>query len=245
MRWAVLLVLAACGRSELFDVPATAPMTDGGPPVQTGCVPACDANADCRFIDGYRCVCRPGFEGDGATCTSIAATLDGLRWELPCLTYSPQAPDYVCFTTTDQTKTATLSGKPQARYDVRLRIRGVVETKTYPPAAPDAGFWQTGGTPVSDAWNVYALKVSNPAATHFLNHGPSGLYQCVGVDYTVTVRAAGGAVFTLFASAVDSNLSQIRNNVAAPIVVADVPPAPKAYDGQFLQMDVLGVTLAP
>ena len=59
------------------------------------------------------------------------------------------------------------------------------------------------------------------------------------------MRAAAGAKVSLYASAVDGNLSQIRNNTANPIVVPGVPPAPLPYDGQFIQMDVIDVVEAP
>jgi hypothetical protein len=206
----------------------------------------CDPNALCSNRPAEpACTCKPGFMGNGFTCTSIAASLDGLRWELPCVTLEPQAPDYVCITTTDVNVSTTLTGVPGKRYDIRLRIRGVVETKQYTGGQGDGGHWMIGGTPAVDAWNIYRLSISAPAQVHHLNHGASGLYVCVGLDEVITVRANAGATVSLYASAVDSNRSQIRNNVSSPIVVPGIPPAPASYDGQFIQMDVLGVLEAP
>lgn len=233
------LVLMGCGRSELYLAPVAGP----APGVDAGCTPACGADARC---DGSRCLCLPGFEGDGVTCTDVAAQLNGLRWELPCLSSSTEAPDFVCFTRPTHTFQAKLSGRPGRAYAVELRIRGVVETKDYRPVPFDAGHFIVGGVPIEgDAWNAYLLSTTDPLATYRLNHGPSGLYQCVAVDYTVTVRAMAGSDFILFASPVDERLSQIRNNVAQPIIVPGVPPAPMAFDGQFLQMDVVRVTPLP
>lgn len=240
-----LLALLGCGRTApyAYREPPPLPEDAGLDGCSVGVNGGCDPNAICSTHPAARtCACKPGYVGDGLTCTSIAASLDGLRWQLPCVKPEPSAPDYVCITTPDVTVSATLSGAPTTRYDIRLRLRGVIETKLYLGGPSDGGFWSVGGTPTNDAWNIYRLSLTNPPQTHYLNHGPSGLYQCVGIDYAITVRAFGGAKVTLFASAVDSNLSQIRNNVMNPIVVAGVPPAPNAYDGQFIQMDVLSVT---
>lgn len=247
---ALVLVAMGCGRTAPYTyrdpppLPEDAGFVDGG--VDFCAQGGCDPNALCtNQPTGPACVCKPGFEGNGRVCTSIAAKLDGLRWELPCLKSEPQAPDYVCLTTPDVSFSTTLTGAPGKRYDLRLRIRGVVETKQYLGGAGDGGHWVIGGTPENDAWNIYRLTLSSPQQTHHLNHGASGLYQCVGVDYVIKVRAAAGAKVTLFASAVDANLSQIRNNVANPIVIPGIAPAPKSYDGQFLQLDVLSVVEVP
>src|SRR6185503_2304433 len=55
------------------------------------------------------------------------ASLNGLRWELPC---SNNFNGY-CDTPATKVKTATVMGNPGAVYSIQLRFRGVVEEKTY------------------------------------------------------------------------------------------------------------------
>ena len=100
----------------------------------------CDVNATCNNGPSSAiCTYNDGFEGNGITCTSIAANLDGLRWELPCVGPWPHAPDFVCITTPAVTDVTTLSGVAGHNYDVTLHIRGVVETKQYTGGISDGG----------------------------------------------------------------------------------------------------------
>ena len=68
--------------------------------------------------------------------------------------------------------------------------------------------------------------------------------MCHPIDATFTVRVRAGATVVLFASSVDGRRSQIRNrdDAGVAIVPPDVAPAPGAFDGQFLQLDVLSVS---
>lgn len=164
----------------------------------------------------------------------------------------PQAPDLVCVTVADVSRSTQVTGQPGRLYDVEVRIRGVVETRNWVGGVPEAPFIVRGARsgalpPESDAWNVYELRVSQPQESWALNVGSSGEYFCHQVDSTFTFRASAGATVTLFASAVDGNRTQIlnRRDTGQPIVVPGVAPAPAAFDGQFLQLDVLSVTLAP
>ncbi len=200
----------------------------------------CDPNATCTPGGNPVCTCHPGYQGDGHTCTPVAVSLSGQRWQIPCGT---DASASVCNCTDPAVQMATLGGAPGAQYDVALHFRGVVEEKTYTGGMAD-GFWYTGGSPAGDNWNVYRLDISDPAQTFFLNSGSSGLFYCVGLDYTRTVRVKTGAMVTLTALAIDN--AEIKNidSGGTPIVVPGVPPAPSPYNGQFVQMDVASVTLA-
>lgn len=224
----VLMLFAACGRSELYRYTA-----DGSVLVLDAGVP--DAG------------CADGEVKDGGACVSIAASLMGQRWELPCLQPWPAGPEYVCVSGPDTTSSVTLQGSPSLRYEVRLRVRGVVETKEYVGGIGDGGAVVLGGTPVDDAWNIYRLDVSSPSQRWHLNQGPTGLYLCRAIDQRFTVEARGGAQFTLFASTVDGERTEILNRDAdgGAIVVPGVSPAPAAFDGQFLQLDVEGVRTLP
>ncbi len=232
MRSLVLaLVLAGCGRTELARFEPSTPRADAG-------------------TDGG--TCGVGFVPFGDSCVEVAGRLDGLRWELPCSTIDPNFPEYICSSDSDVHLTERLSGVPGALYDVRVRVRGVVETRAYTGGTTVAPFVMQGGTstvlPVSsDAWNIYRLDVSSPADHWFLNVGASGEYLCHLVDSTFTIRAQAKATFVLLATTVDDRRSLIRNRGpdGGVLVAPGVPPAPSPFDGQFLQLDVLSVTLVP
>lgn len=191
--------------------------------------------------------CTGGFAEVDGGCVEIAASLDGLRWELPCLTVDPDFPQLICLTGPDVTQTRKLLGVPGRLYDVRVRVRGVVETRGYLGGVTVAPFVTRGAEAnpsTSDAWNVYRLEVSFPPEHWYLNVGSSGEYVCHSVDSTFTVQVRAGATVVLFASSVDGRRSQIRNrdDGGVPIVVPDIAPAPAVFDGQFLQLDVLSVS---
>lgn len=232
----VLVGLAlACGRSDpvRYDAPLAAPL-DGG-------------RADAGAPDAG--ACPPGFALVNGACVEVAASLDGLRWELPCLIIDPQYPEWICATHPEVTRATTLLGAPGRQYDVRVRVRGVVETRAYSGGVFVAPFVKRGAEanpPPDDAWNIYRLDVSAPAERWYLNAGVSGEYLCHPIDVTFTIRVSAGARVSLYASPVDGRLSQIRNrsDAGTPIVVPGVPPAPMPFDGQFLQLDVVGVSVA-
>lgn len=55
------------------------------------------------------------------------------------------------------------------------------------------------------------------------------------------VTVAAGALVTLTANSVESVETFNRDGSGVPVVVTGVPPAPLAYDGQFVQVDVESV----
>lgn len=215
------VALAACGRTAVYEVTLHA---DAGHREDADVDGGVDAGVDAGFLE-------------------VAASLAGLRWELPCVAPYEPAPDYVCVSGPDQTTTATLTGRAGTTYEIDLHLRGVVETKAYPGGvgAP----LSLGGTPVNDPWNIYRLDISSPAQRWFLNNGDTGQYFCRVIDERLTVRADGHAQFTLFASTVDGNRSEIRNRGldGGALLVPSLSPSP--FDGQFLQMDVEAVRALP
>jgi hypothetical protein len=206
---------------------------DGSPEV-------CDANAACiENAGGYTCECNAGYEGDGQVCTEVAVSLDGLRWDLPCVSgHGSPVCTVVSNTVTDST---TLGGDSSITYNVELRFRGLVELKTYSGGLAQ-GYFRTGGSDNGDGYNVYYLEVSDPYQVYYLNDGVSNIYYCFPLDYTATVPMQGGATVTLYATAKDNlEIVNIDSN-GIPITIPDVDPYPAAYDGQFIQVDVLSVT---
>lgn len=249
MRWLVLAAVLGCGRTEPYRYTRVEVGRDAGAPdAGERCDLRCGPNAECALVAGAPvCRCQEGYVLEGGSCAKVAGQLDGLRWELPCLSLSPDFPELVCFTRPQVSVSARIRGPQGTRYAIVLRLRGVLETKAYLGGERAAPTVVRGGTPVDDAWNVYRLEVDLPSAQWHVNAGTSGDYRCIPIDEELEVEARGGATLTLFASPVDPQRSQIRNRDAAgaALVIDGVPPAPAAFDGQFLQMDVISVRELP
>jgi len=185
--------------------------------------------------------CPTGYVDQGGSCVDVAASLNGLRWELPC-TDSHSGPG--CDTLSAPVSTATtLGGASGTTYDVVLRFRGVIEQRTYSGGTQD-GYWYVGGdTPDrADPFDIYSLSISSPPQQYYVNAGTSFQNNCFSVDYTETVQMDAGAWVTLTADPVEGTEISNRDPNGAPLVVPGIAPAPAAYDGQFLQVDVVSTT---
>jgi hypothetical protein len=170
---------------------------------------------------------------------AVAAALDGLRWELPCL---ERVQADIC-ATHDEMRTATdLEGEPGARYAVTVHVRGVVEEKSYTTGVWRDGLVQRDGAPIAGDWNVYALEISDPPARYFLNGGTAGAFHVVRLDARFTFEARAGATVTLVATAFDGLQIPNIDRTGEPLYVPDVAPWPAAFDGQFIQLDVVHIT---
>jgi hypothetical protein len=189
--------------------------------------------------------CASGSACDTGQCVDVAGALSGLRWELPC-TAAHSAVNCACPAT--DTKHTTLAGTAGKSYSVTLHFRGIVEEKTYSggtagnaTGSSNPTLFISGGTPAADTWNIYSLAVSSPAQTFYLNAGASGTDQTRLIDYQATITMAFGALVTLTANSVENVETFNRDGSGAPVIVTGVPPAPLAYDGQFVQVDVESV----
>jgi hypothetical protein len=245
-------ILAACGSDPATVTPDAgtdaaadvASQVDAADASAPGCATAgCDANATClESGSGPICTCKPGFVGDGKTCTDVAGSLSGLRWELPCT--AGNANPALCAAAGTVSKQATLAGQSGTTYQVKLRFRGIIEPNAY-SGGTGSGYFYTGGTASDPYANVYLLAVSQPAQNYYVNAGvvrPSNDLYCDAIDYEATIDVAGGAKVTLSANTKDALQIKNRDKAGNPYVIADVPPAPQAYNGQFVQMDVVSVT---
>ncbi len=197
----------------------------------------CDPHAACDIAREPPCYCTGGYEGDGTRCIEVVASLNELRWELPC---GPTRDMYACDSGED-TDTATMNGDPGAEYLVELRFRGIVEEKTYMGGTQD-GRWYVGGEPAVDTYNVYRFEISDPPQVYFLNAGRSLVTQCWLIDYTRVVHIRQGATVTLTAQSIDTREIFNRDASGMPLRVPDLVTDPDPYDGQFVQVDVLTVT---
>lgn len=230
------------GGSTHVDSTTTAPGTSDDAGDTTGPADACavdnggcDEDAVCTVEDDgtVACACPDGFDGDGQECT-VVPMLETLRWELPC---GADLGD-TCSADTSAMDSAVLVGEPGVLYDVELRIRGVLEQKAYIGGVDD-GAWYSGGDPLPDAgWNSTELTISDPAQLYRYNNGPSSVWECVEVDITHVVKMSAGATISI--SVENDNAIMIDND--GGIVVADIEPAPEAFDGQFAQADAVSIT---
>jgi hypothetical protein len=189
------------------------------------------------------------FCGVGVTKDKPAASLGGLRLEVPCA--NPKfTNDTECHWDPSLLQTAdprwklkreivrTFSGKPGTTYAVTLHVRGVVEPKNFTGGEVQHDHFQAGGEPVKNDYNFYSLHVSDPEATYTFNRNEEKVgHYTFAIDYKVTIPIRGGATVTM--GAYDSNDVSIANHQHH--VVAGVPPAPAAFDGQFFQLDVVSV----
>jgi len=178
----------------------------------------------------------------------IAAAIDGYRYEFPCKDPMPENPkpgaDGVSARATDDpatndkfTDVRQLGGEPGKRYKVTLRVRGVVEPMMYKDGQMDGEYFYIGGEPNNATYNIYQLTVSSPPSHFFFNRQDKVGHRIFTIDYTATIEIEGGATLTFHGDG--QNGRMITNFLK--LVVPDVPPAPKPYNGQFIQLNVTDV----
>ncbi len=254
----LLLLAAGCGSSSGGSaapcaVDAEATIHDAS--VDTGA--AVDAAGSDAVPTDAGLACEAGSVSSMGQCTNVAGSLEGLRWELPCSTDSG-----LCGTVYDggnvEVVSTTLAGTPGQTYAVTLHFRGVAEMRTYvedDAGAPqntgamgvaNAQFFVSGGGWLADGFNVYELDVSDPPGVYFVNSGVSHLENVWWLDNTATIAIKAGATVTLTANSLDSfEVANVNGMDGGPVLVPGVPPYPQAYDGQFIQMDVVSVEVMP
>jgi hypothetical protein len=181
----------------------------------------------------------------------IAESIDGYRWEFPCKDPMPENPKEGAdcasgLVTGDPKKTdnfsaeKTFGGEKGKRYKVTLRFRGGVEPMMYKGGTKDGDYFYVGGEPDNGTYNIYKLSVSSPKSHYFLNRQDKVGHKIFTIDYTKTVEIDGGATVTFLG---DGQNGRLISNFLK-LVPPDVKPAPKPFNGQFVQMDVVGVTEA-
>jgi hypothetical protein len=190
----------------------------------------------------------------------IAANMEGLRWELACgATAFPNA--WACWCAANQKQQTTLKGDPTQTYNVTLRFRGVVEANSNYVNGTADGYFYVGGNRGADRakTNIYFLKVTPPGSESelgvifpvagvtyqsrwfFLNYAETepGASDNIGaIDYTKTIAMKGNSTVMLYADS-GGDGGEVAN--WKNIVVPGVRPAPSAFNGQFIQMDVVSV----
>lgn len=168
--------------------------------------------------------------------------LRGLRVELPC---TGPLMGSLCPAPAVVTDSATLMGSAGVSYDVAFRIRGVTEGRRYTCTTMTGSWCVGGGTPSrSDNYNVWGLAIGSPVQQYYLNAGMEAPESFV-LDDTHVVRIAAGATVTLTGDSINSAEFPNRDASGMPVVVPGVPPDPMAFDGEFVQIDVLSIVPAP
>jgi hypothetical protein len=169
---------------------------------------------------------------------AIAVTLDGTRWELPCV--GAHTGDG-CTSAPRVSRSLVLGGDPQVTYDVQLRFRGVVEWVTV-DGGVGTGPFRVGGQAEQTGFNIYSLEVEQPPTVYFLNAGGSGPRRTFPLEETHTLPMRGGTHVTITGDPVDGAEIINRDGDGGTNVIPGIPPAPLPFDGQFLQVDVVSVT---
>lgn len=225
---------SADGSSETTSDPIEEGTTTAAPIDPCADTGGCDLDASCSPDPSGEvavCDCNDGFVGNGTSC-AIAPALPMLRAEAECGT---TALGYC--TTGGGEAEVVMVGEPGSAYVVTLRVRGVLETKSYDGGVQD-GLWHPDGDPGDvDLWNEVTLSISAPAQTIRLNSGSSGNSSCVLVDMMHDVAIETGATVRVELDAIDG--SQVAND--DDLVVPAIPPAPDAFDGQFVQLDAVAI----
>ena len=185
---------------------------------------------------------------DKTTSKKLGAAIDGYRWEFPCkgVALENPKPGMDCesgLVTGDPKKTDNFTaerkfeGEKGKRYQVTLRFRGVVEPMMYKGGKMDGDYFYIGGEPNNNTYNIYKLTVSSPASHYYLNRQDKVGHRIFTIDYTKTIDIDGGATITFLGDGQNGRL--IAN--FDKLVVPDIAPAPKAFNGQFVQVNVLDV----
>lgn len=143
---------------------------------------------------------------------------------------------------------AQMQGEPGKTYTVTLKIRGVVEPKTYKNGTPKgaSGQFYAGGERAGDPiYNSYGLDIDVPSQRYFLNNWPEGDYV-LALNYDVNVQIATGAWITLYGytlrCAASYDCEDLKNVVDCPYKKLD-GVTHLADHGQFVQIDLVKTQL--
>jgi len=98
-------------------------------------------------------------------------------------------------------------------------------------------YFYIGGEKNNGTYNIYQISISSPKSHYFLNRQDKVGHKIFTIDYKQTIEIDGGATITLHG---DGQNGRLISNFKK-LVVPDVAPAPKPYNGQFIQVDVVEV----
>lgn len=235
--------------------------SDGGKTSSAGTASGGSAGTDSGTSGSGGMSVNPQVEIDDAV-----KNLKGWRYENPCgyvdghsLTDGQCNSGEICWPNSNKVRFAekkqiAIGGVVGHQYDVTLRIRGAIEPRDYPAncqflpgGSPNGatisiidgcdGFANSGQV----TFNVWELTIQEPKHTYYLNavklHPP---HRVDAIDQNFTVRVAGGTKIDFAFD--DLNGGEIRN---CSVTVQGIEPYPKAFDGNFFQIDVVEAKLVP
>lgn len=164
-------------------------------------------------------------------------TLFTAQLSLPC-TSNQTALVCFCGATAETVVTVDAGPTPGQLYEFSVRIRGVMEKKVYFGGANDGAFFQIGGQPNNDSWNVYSAIVSDPPQTYYFNRGDTEPFNTFAVDYLCKIRARAGATIDFKMDSIDGaeGSNHTDKNQVVGITFVGQP-----FAGQFIQIDTLAV----
>lgn len=176
--------------------------------------------------------------------TSYAQGFHELSIHDECTSVDPASD--VCPHAMEHEESFTFGGDASATYDVTLRVRGLFEpTNIAGGETPYAEhpYFKVGGTVTKTDYSQWQIRVSEPAATFYLNHYPTTGHTIYKEDFEVTIPVRGGSAVVVRVE--DSNDRQIDNGYEGP------PDRRQTLEGvtdgvvhgQVLRLDVLGVAV--
>jgi len=171
-----------------------------------------------------------------------AAAFDRFFLHDNCTAQYPPQPD-TCLHDRVHERSFKFGGKAGMVYDVTLRIRGIFEPTTITGGdTPDRAhpYFKVGGTVSTPDWSQWAIEVSEPKQTYWLNHYPTVGHTIYKEDFEASIVVTVGASVVVRVS--DGNDRQIDNDKIAPDrqqIIAGVVDHP--LPGQMLRIDVVRV----
>jgi hypothetical protein len=191
---------------------------------------------------------KGGSGGAGGAADSPAAALDKFRFECPCKAGAANhTSDGNCNVTPEtdrQTVVKTMGGDATKIYDVTFRVRGLTEPNTYKNGMLQGERFYIGGSTNTPGYTSYMMTVADPPRHYFFNYSATTGHVHFKLDYQVTVKIRGGSRVTFDVDGDGSVPDGHQVSNFDNMVVPDVPPAPMAYDGQFIQLDVVSALVA-
>src|SRR5713226_4901487 len=129
----------------------------------------------------------------------VAEGLDKFFLHDKCTGEYPPQPD-TCLHDRQDEQSFTFGGKAGTVYDVTLRIRGIFEPTTINGGdTPNLAhpYFKVGGVVSTPDWSQWAIEVSQPSQTYWLNQYPSVAHKIYKEDFEATIAVAAGATVVI------------------------------------------------